>query len=207
MPMKQDYLKYYKSNFLIFLIGALLALVFLAKNNWGLSISLFSTVSFILVIITKYFWRYKPFIWLFNIDDFSGRYEGVLKYQYRNDNCEIVNGELKHVKLVNQTGSRITVSSFSIKTDGGNSSLSVNKGMYVEKTEDEQHYRLIYNYLNGGSSSQDFPPHYGTEVVKFIKKGNTKVLSGGYYTDRSPFQTKGEFFELNWVSDDLDHEF
>ena len=205
--MKQDYLKYYKSNFLIFLIGSLLVFVFSAKNYWNLSISIFGIVSTLLILTSTYLWKYKPFIWLFNIDDFSGRYEGVLKFQYRDKECNLIVGDLKHVKLINQNGSRITVSSFTIQADGFNSSLSVNKGMYVEKTEDEQHYRLIYNYLNEGSSTQDFPPHYRTEVIKFIKKGKEKTLSGGYYTNRSPHQTKGEFYELKWVSNDLNHEF
>jgi hypothetical protein len=141
------------------------------------------------------------------VDDFSGRYEGVLTYQYRDNEGNIQTGTLPHVKIINQNGHRITVSSFTIKPDGTKSSLSVNKGMHVEKTEDEQHYRLIYSYLNDGSKEQGFPQHYGTEVIKFLKRGKKKVLSGGYYTEREPFQTKGEFSELKWVSNDLNHEF
>jgi hypothetical protein len=207
MPMKQDYLKYYKSNVLISLIGILLFVVLSAKNYWNLSISVFGIVSTILILTSTYLWKYKPFIWLFNVDNFTGRYEGELQYQFRNKSGEIITGKLKHVKLINQNGSRITVSSFTIKADGTKSSLSVSKGMHVEKTEDEQHYRLIYNYLNDGSTEQGFSPHYGTEVIKFIKKGTEKILSGGYYTEREPFQTKGEFLELKWVSNDLNHEF
>jgi hypothetical protein len=205
--MKNDYLKYFKPSILIFLIGLLLFLTVAAKNYWKLSISIFSVVSFLIVIITTHLWKYKAFLWMFWIDDFSGRYVGTLKYQFTDDSGYKKTGELKHVKLINQNGSRITVSSFTIKEDGTKSSLSVNKGMFVEKTEDEQHYRLIYNYLNEGSAEQGFPPHYGTEVIKFIKKGKDKELSGGYYTGREPFQTKGEFSELKWVSNDLNHEF
>ena len=79
--------------------------------------------------------------------------------------------------------------------------------MYVEHTQDGQHYNLIYNYLNEGSTEQGFPPHYGTEVVKFIKDGKSKRLSGRYYTNRSPFQTKGEFKDLKWVSNNKKHDF
>lgn len=205
--MKQDFFKYYKSSVLIFLIGLLLFIVITAKDYWGLSISVFGMVSTLLILITTYLWKYKPFIWLYWIDDFSGRYEGFLSFHYKDESGETKTGELKHVKLINQSGSRITVSSFTIKKDGTKSSLSVSKGMFVEKTEDEQHYRLIYNYLNNGSSKQGFPPHYGTEVIKFIKKSNKKILSGGYYTEREPFQTKGEFLKLKWVNNDLNHEF
>lgn len=204
--MNHDYLKYYKSNVLVFLIGFLLFIVFTAKNYWNLSISVFGIISVLLILISSYLWKYKPFIWLYRVDDFSGRYEGKLKFQYRNGSGKIKMGELKHVKLINQNGSRITVSSFTILEDGSKSSLSVNKGMYVEKTEDEQHYRLIYNYLNNGSTEQGFPQHYGTDEIKFIKKKKVKILTGNYYTNRTP-QTKGEYLELKWVSNDLNHEF
>ena len=50
--------------------------------------------------------------------------------------------------------------------------------MFVEKTEDEKHYRLIYNYWNEGSIEQGFSPHYGTEVLKFMRKDSGKFLSG-----------------------------
>jgi hypothetical protein len=205
--MKNAYLKYYKPNVLIILIGLLLFLVVTAKEHWSLSISILGMVSTLLILITTYLWKYRPFLWLFWVDDFSGRYEGKLRYKYRDESGQLKNGELEHVKLINQTGNRIVVSSFTKKGDGTKSSLSVSKGMFVEKTEDEKHFRLIFSYLNNGSPKQGFPPHYGTEVVKFIKNGEGKVLSGGYYTGREPFQTKGEFSELRWVSNNLDHEF
>lgn len=205
--MKNDFLKYYKSPILPILIGVILFIVVTAKESWGLSISVFGVVSMLLILITTYLWKYKPFIWLFNIDNFSGRYVGTLKYQYIDGLGNKKFGELKHIKLINQNGSRITISSFTIKADGTKSSLSVNKGMYVEKTEDEHHYRLIYNYINEGSTEQGFSPHYGTEVIKFINNGKNKTLSGCYYTGREPFQTKGEFSELKWVSNNLNHEF
>jgi hypothetical protein len=207
MRMKHDYFKYYNSKTLPFLLAGLLVLIFLAKNNWHLSISLFGILSLSLIIISTYLWKYSPFKYLFWVDNFSGRYEGILCYQYKDSQGQTKVGELKHIKLVNQNGHRITVSSFTIKKDGKKSSLSVNKGMHVEKTEDEKHFKLIYNYLNDGSTEQGFPPHYGTEVIKFIKKNDTKLLSGGYYTNREPFQTKGEFIELKWVSNDLNHEY
>ena len=162
MNMKNDYLKYYKSNVLIFLVVFLFITITAARDHWKLSISVFSIVTTVLILISTYLWKYKMFIWLFWVDDFSGRYEGKIIYQYKDELGAIKTGELKHVKLINQNGSRITVSSFTIRQDGTKSSLSVNKGMHVEKTDDEQHYRLIYNYLNEVSKEQVFSPHYGT---------------------------------------------
>jgi hypothetical protein len=205
--MAKDYFKYYNSKTLPFLLVGLFALLWLAKDNWHLSISIFGILSALLVVISTFLWKFPPFKYLFWVDNFSGRYEGIIQYQYTDDEGNPKSGQLKHVKLVNQNGHRITIHSFTIKDDGSKSSLSVNKGMHVEKTPDERHFHLIYNYLNDGSNEQGFPPHYGTEVVKFIKKGDQKILSGGYYTNRQPYQTKGEYIDLKWVSNDTNHEF
>lgn len=205
--MAQDYFKYYNSKTLPILVVGLFALLWLAKDYWLLSFSIFSALSILLMLISTYLWKYPPFKYLFWVDNFSGRYEGLLEYQYKDAAGNAVTGQLKHIKLVNQNGHRITISSFTIKDDGSRSSLSVNQGMHVEKTADENHFQLIYNYLNDGSPEQGFPPHNGTEVIKFIKRGKDKVLSGGYYTNREPFQTRGQYIDLKWVSNDLNHDF
>ena len=205
--MKQDYLKYFHPKALISIVLIIGVLIYLAKEYGGIAVPIIYGITASLIVISTILWKYKPFIWLFWVDDFSGRYEGKLKYQYRDELGELKTGELIHVKLINQNGHRIIISSFTIKANGEKSSLSVSKGMFVEKTEDDRHYRLIYNYQNDGSTEQGFPPHYGTEVIKFIKNGGNKILSGGYYTGREPFQTRGEFSELKWVSNDLNHEF
>lgn len=205
--MKNDHLKYFKPQVLI-IIATLFALIIIgAKERWQISIGLISTLTLSLILIATYLWNYKPFSWLFWVNDFSGRYEGKLEYQYRDEKGNLNIGQLDHVKIINQNGLRIIVSSFTIKSDGSKSSLSISKGMLVEKTSDDNHYRLIYSYLNEGSTTQGFPPHYGSEVIKFIKTENDKILSGGYYTGREPYQTKGKFINLNWVSNNLNHQF
>lgn len=205
--MEKDYLKYYHPQFLIFLVVGGFFLIYLTKESFGLSLSVFGVLSILIISITKYLWKFRPFSWLYWIEDFSGRYEGKLIYQYQDENGEVMSGELEHIKIISQTGSQIDVASFTKKPDGSISSPSINKGMYVENTEDGQHYKLIYNYLNEGSTEQGFPPHYGTEVIKFIEDGDTKRLSGGYFTNRNPYQTKGEFRELKWVSNNKKHDF
>ncbi|WP_461632418.1 Cap15 family cyclic dinucleotide receptor domain-containing protein [Labilibaculum euxinus] len=205
--MKNSYFNYFKPSVLIAFISTLAIALYLAKDHWELSIKVSGTITILLILISKYLWKYKPFVWMFWVDDFSGRYEGTLQYQYNDEKGLTKKGELKQVKLINQNGNRITISSFTIKQDGARSSLSVSKGMFVERTEDEQHYRFIYNYLNDGSIDQKFPPHYGTEIIKFLRKGDDKFLSGNYYTGREPFQTKGELVDFKWISNNLEHEF
>ena len=79
--------------------------------------------------------------------------------------------------------------------------------MYVERDEDD-HFRLIFNYRNEGNSILGFPPHYGTNIIKFIKRKNgEKHLSGRYFTERQPFQTKGQFIDLKRVNNDLIHDY
>jgi hypothetical protein len=160
----------------------------------------------LLLIISKYLWNINPFKWLFWVDDFSGRYEGILEYSYCDERGIQQSGKLKHIKIVNQNGSRISIASFTLRKDGGRSSPSYSRGLYVEQTEDEHHFRIIYHYLNEGNQQLGYSPHFGTDVLKFIRIGNKKVLKGGYYTNRNP-QTRGEYQTLTWVSNDLNHEF
>ena len=204
--MRNDYLNYFKSSTLVSVIVMLAIVMYLAKDHWGLSIAISATISTMLILISKYLWKFKPFKWLFRVDDFSGRYEGVLRYQFIDDQGNLQTGERRHVKIVNQDGSRISIASFTFCEDGTKSSPSYSKGMFVEPTDDGHHYQLSYSYLNGGNTQIGFHSHFGTDVLKFLKKENSKELSGHYYTNRTP-QTRGDYHELKWVSNDLSHEF
>ncbi len=216
--MDKNYFKYYKPSLIVpflLIVGTLLSyltayLIPLLTDSINVSYYQFPSTTImiggLIYCIDKWWWKYPPFRWLFWIDNLSGRYEGLLCYQYQ-DNGTLKSGELKLIKIISQTGSSIHISSFIKQQNGTLSSPSVNKSMYVEKTHDDRHFNLIYNYLNKGSTQQGFPLHYGTGIVKFIKEGNSKVLSGHYFTDRTPFQTRGEFKNLKWVSDNKTHEF
>lgn len=205
--MRNGYFKYYRSKPLIVLFAIGIGLILYTKENYGLSISILGILSIFIWIVTEYLWCYWPFRFLFWIDDFSGRYEGKLVYQRRDENCHKLTGERAHIKVIKQTGSKIHITTFTKKKDGTNSSRSTSKGCYVECTEDGQHFQIIYTYFNEGSTEQEFPCHYGTEIIKFIKNRKEKTLSGGYFTNRLPFQTKGEFKDLKWVSKNTKHEF
>lgn len=205
--MSLDYFKYYKSKFLIILIVYTTTLVFWLNNHWGFALSATAIVGALVWLIDKYLWKHKPFMLLLNVDNFSGRYEGILKFDFIDKDGIHQTGEMKHIKLVHQTGSAITIHSFTIGRDGAKSSLSINKGIFIEKTPDGLHFQLVYSYLNNGSNTnRNLSAHYGTDVLKFIKKGPNKELSGNYYTNREP-QTKGSYLELKWINSDLSHEF
>lgn len=205
--MKNGYFKYYRSKPLIVLFAVGIGLILYTRENYGLSISILGILSIFIWVVTEFLWCYWPFKFLFWIDNFSGRYEGKLVYQRRDEDCQKQTGERVHIKVIKQTGSKIHITTFTKRTDGSHSSTSTNKGVFVEPTEDRQHFRIIYTYFNEGSTEQGFPCHYGTEIIKFIKNGKEKALSGGYFTNRWPFQTKGEFKDLKWVSNNTKHEF
>jgi len=205
--MEYGYFKYYKPGTLVALLVILAILLFLAKDYWGISFSIISIISGLLIVIDKWLWKFRPFLWLFWIDDFSGRYEGFLEYEYRDENCQIKTGNLKHSKVIHQTGSKITIFSFTIKPDGTDSSLSESQGLYVEKTNGDNHFNLIYSYLNQGSQEQGFSPHYGTEIIKVIGTKENRKLSGRYFTERLPLSTKGKFTDLKWVDRNEQHDF
>lgn len=204
--MENNFLKYYKPSFLVTLVVALAIGLFLGFQHWGISISVISVISIFLVILNKWLWKYKPFSYLFWIKDFSGRYEGFLEYEFRNAICEIITGSLKHVKIIYQTGSTIKVSSFTFDANGKSSSSSDSIEVAACKGEDEI-YTLIYTYRNEGNTKLGFSPHYGTEVIKFIKNNGKSVLSGNYYTNRTPIQTRGKFIDLKFKNNNLEHPF
>lgn len=203
--MKNDYLKYFKPSVLIGLVVFLTIGVVTINTNFAISISIFAVITFVLTTISTKLWNKKWINWMFWIEDISGCYEGILRYKYI-DNGQQKTGELKHVKIINQNGYRISISSFTYKTDDSPSSQSENIGVFVKKTGDEKHFQLVYNYLNNGSTEQGFPPYWGTEVVKVINDDGVKMLSGNYFTDRNP-QTRGDFLEMTWVSNNLNHKF
>lgn len=193
--MDVNFLKYYEPKVLIIIVVGIGISLFIAKIHWGIPLAIISTISFLLVIINKWLWKYLPF--LFWVPNISGRYEGELEYSFRNENCDTIKGNLKHVKVINQTGSKLVIDSFTYKKDGTPSSPSQSEDVSIIK-ESNGSYKLIYTYLNKGSNEQGFPPHYGTEVVRIIYKDSKKFLTGNYYTDRLPFQTRGKFINLKY---------
>jgi hypothetical protein len=205
--MTNEFLRYYKPNVIITVIAILAIAVFSGVHYWKLSVSVISIITGILILNDLWLWKYPPFAWMFWIEDFSGRYEGFLEYEYRDEKCNVLKDTLKHVKIISQSGSKITIYSFTWKKDGTPSTYSVNKGMYVEKIDGGIHYQLIYNYLNDGNKELEFPPHYGTEIIKFSNDNNEKEIFGRYYTERLPYQTHGKFVNMRWVNNKMKHDF
>lgn len=204
--MKNDYLNYFKPNVLIALIVFTTTGLLAIKIHWGIPLAMVAINMALLKIISTKLWSKKWINWMFWVDDVSGRYEGIIKYQYIMDG-KTTSGTKKHVKIIAQNGFRLKVTSFTMEEDGYQSSPSSNIAMHIQKTQDDKHFELIYNYLNSGNTSIGFQPHYGTDYLKIITDQNgEQKLSGNYFTDRDP-QTRGVYINMKKVSNDLFHEF
>lgn len=206
--MENFNLRYLKPSAFI-VMCALLALVLFAANkyilaHWGISFSVFALIGSLFGIINSHLWNVKPFSWMYYVPDFSGRYEGTLHYEFRNDKCEVISDTLEHIKVIVQNGSDVVISSWTKKRDGTTSSKSTSIEASIVKDKDGT-FSIIFNYLNEGNFELDFSPHYGTEVLKLVENGDGKHLVGKYYTERLPYQTKGKI-DLKFKNKELYHE-
>ncbi len=206
--MEKFNLRYLKPTAVIF-ICVLLGVALIAANkfinsHWGVSVSVFAVIGGLFGFINSYLWNVRPFSWMYSVPDFSGRYEGTLLYEFRNEKCEIITDKLEHVKVIVQNGSDIVINSWTKKKDGSMSSKSTSIEASIVKEKDGT-FSLIFNYLNEGNFELGFHPHYGTEIIKLLENGDGKHLVGKYYTERMPFQTKGKL-DLKFISKQLYHE-
>lgn len=206
--MEKYNLRYLKPSAFIFICVVLGISLITASNyinsHWGISVSVFAVIGALFGIINSYLWNKKPFCWMYNVPDFSGRYEGTLYYEFRNEKCEVISGLLEHIKVVIQNGSDVVINSWTKQKDGAMSSKSTSIEASIVKEKDGT-YSLIYNYLNDGDFELGFSPHYGTEVLKLIENGEGKHLVGKYYTERLPFQTRGKL-DLKLTNKKMYHE-
>lgn len=206
--MEKFNLRYLKPSAFIF-ICVVLGVSLIAANkyvhsHWGISVSVFAVIGGLFGFVNSYLWNVRPFCWMYSVPDFSGRYEGTLLYEFRNEKCEVVTDTLTHIKVIVQNGSDIVINSWTKKKDGSMSSKSTSIEASIVKEKDGT-FSLLYNYLNEGNFELNFCPHYGTEVLKLVENGEGKHLVGKYYTERMPFQTKGKI-DLKFISKQLYHE-
>ena len=210
--MSKNYFRYYKPEFLIaFIIVLGTILTYATKKLLPLingyldepyiqfpSISIL--IGLIFILIDKFLWNTKMFSWLFWVEDFSGKYEGKIEYQFMDKNKHLKKGEKRQLKIIKQTGSEIVISTYTYDEDRKLSSPSVNSSMYVEKTKGNDEYNIIYNYLNEGSPlKKKVNTHYGTEILKFKNVRKEKSISGRYFTERDPYQSKGLLTDFKWI--------
>lgn len=154
----------------------------------------------ILLLISEKLWRYRPFIYLFNIPIMEGRYEGEINY------LNPINGleEKKKCALeVIQTGSKIKVNSYFQLENGSERSPSSSMVESIIQREDNI-YVLVFTYMNHGIPGK-FQEHSGTNILRFIQNNKGQFLKGDYYTNREP-QTKGRI-SVEFISKEFKNDY
>lgn len=191
--------KYYNGARLIITILLLAAGLDYAIANWvvplvqGYGLNFFRAPSNVALITAflelndKYLWKYKPFKWLVKIPDFSGRYEGYVKFDNRK-----FKGEKPMVIEICQTASKIKINGY-FKNDSEESTDSCSLVEEIRK-EDDGFFRIYALYRNGGNKMDSVTDeHEGANVLKYLpaQNGNKAQLTGYYFTNRIPDQTRG----------------
>jgi hypothetical protein len=206
--MEHFNLRYWKPTALItfcILIGlALVAGNHWLQDHWGISFSIFSAGAFLVFSINQWLWTIFPFKYMFITPDFSGTYEGELRFDFKDDQNNTVKGTMRHEKVIHQNGASIVVNSWTYKPDGSLSTKSTSLTAEVIPEKDGT-FKIICNYFNGGDTSQGFSPFYGTEVLSIVTRNNTNWLVGDYFTGRLPFQTRGKI-EVEWKNKKTTHK-
>lgn len=191
--------KYYNTKYLIIVV--LLLSFLIDKVLYAFVIPLLKTygidffrapgnVSLILIILLaydKYLWKYPLLNKLVTIPNMSGRYKGLIKY-----NFEGQLGETKCVIEINQTASKIKLHTY-FKNSSNEKSESISLIENIIKDTDG-FYKVYFFYFNGGNKMDaTLDAHEGANVLKYcpkIKNDKPKLI-GHYFTNRNK-QTKGE---------------
>lgn len=154
------------------------------------------TVSFItlgtlaLTIFNLWLWN-KPIISsMYEYPDMSGIYEGTINYVYQDASGKIMTGSSIAQREISQNGSGLFIRSTIYQPNGEVSSVSTSHHVELNK-EGPKSIKLIFHFHNEGSATQGYPSHDGTEILRFTSDNGKKHLSGSYYTNRVPYQTKG----------------
>jgi hypothetical protein len=191
--MEKDYFKYYKPAAIIpfiLIIGTVLSLlvsrlVSLVIDTTNLNYYQFPSttilIGLIIYVIDKFLWKYKPFKWLFWIENISGRYEGEIIFNNYLDGSK----ENRSLALeIEQTGSLIKLNTY-FNSNTEDTSQSESKQISLRK-DDFGNLSIFMNYHNKGNSVSNIPEHYGTNILEFFQG----TLKGKYYTNKNP-QTNG----------------
>jgi hypothetical protein len=191
--MDRNYFKYYKPGAVIpfilitgtFLSLLVSSLVSLLMDNTNINYYQFPSttilIGILIYVIDKFLWKYKPFRWLFWIEDISGRYEGEIEFNHYLDNSK---DSRSFALEIEQTGSLLKINTF---FNSNNDDTSQSESKQISFNKDEfGNLSIFMNYHNKGNSVSNIPEHYGTNILEYFQDN----LKGKYYTNKNP-QTSG----------------
>lgn len=208
--MENNFFRYWKPRHLagvILVIGTIVSyliswLVPFLTDSFNINYYQFpatgAIVLIILGLINIHWWKHFPFKYFFWVPNMSGRYEGLIKYNYLGSEEE----KQCFVEVI-QNGLKIKVNSYFQKNNGSEKTLSKSLVETISP-EDDGTYSIVLTYRNNGIQGK-FSEHCGTNILKFINNGDGRFLKGIYYTNREP-QTKG-IMEVSFISKTLKNDY
>jgi hypothetical protein len=157
-----------------------------------------SAAVFVSFLLNRYFWRRRPFRYILQIPDLSGRWEG---WSYRS----FEGGETEWRPSAHEISQRaldITAEAW------GPSNWSRSICASIVRASQGGTYELVWSYktetVSPGPDSRPGDCHQGTHFHRYSERNGCKYLEGTYITDR--IRTKdgtvgaGGFHCLVWVS-------
>lgn len=156
--------------------------------KYNIAISFISIGTAMFALLNLALWHWPIICSMYEFPDMRGNYEGTLQYSYRDENNETKTGDMKVLREVDQNGYGVFFRTTFYKADGSISSVSTAHEVDI-LVEDNNTVQLTFTYKNEGDPAQNFAPHHGTEILRYNKENGTII--GHYYTNRIPFQTKG----------------
>lgn len=157
----------------------------------GLVVSFVAIGTLFFGLLNAYLWHLPLIKYCYDFPDMRGSYSGKIISTYRNDKNELITQEYRTERVISQNGYEVVIKTRVMKPDGTISSTSVGHEANVF-LEDDHTVKLEFTFKNEGDALQGFPPHEGTEVLRYSKKDG--AIEGYYYTNRLPYQTNGKIY-------------
>jgi hypothetical protein len=215
ITIQKNYFVYYKTQAIIGLIIGTSFFVFVLRKNDFIAPIIALILILFLEIVDTTLWRYAPFSFMFTVEDFSGVYKGkkVDEFTKRINNSEnetsigskVYKDTYDFTMKIYQTGSKISIHSFSYKRDKDKIHESKSDRIIITKLENNEDYDFIYHFKDVGIPKNG--RYSGTVNLNVQRTENDEfVMDGAFYTNRNP-QTRGSFIELKKLGEGLPNPF
>lgn len=116
---------------------------------------------------------------LFWFHDFSGTYKGVMKSEFYDSEGKLQIVKREHLKIVYQTGNKITIHTFTKKADQSVSSFSHRAVVQLENGQENYCFKVHYPFVNQEQGNQPLIPE-GEAELSFKKEHRGKIIFGTY---------------------------
>lgn len=142
--------------------------------------------------IIKFVKKSIPSNILFWFHNFSGTYKGVMQSEFYDSDRKLQIIKREHVKIIDQTGNKITIHTFTKKADQSVSRFSHRAVVQLEPDQKINCFKVHYHFVSQEQSNQPLMPE-GEAELYFKKDGRKKLIFGTYISAENSskaFKTK-----------------